>query len=144
MKTDSTFNRWTNVIGKGVLFPITLTTNEDGTTGWYPKNASFDQIKHNITSLMWYMIGQRFRQEDFGTRLWECIEEPNTQALNYLIKEFLNDALSKWEGRITVDTIEMTRSSTKVAILVTYTLNNTNTSQYISIVYDKDTNTLTQ
>lgn len=137
-------NLYTNLIGKGILFPINLTTNEDGTTGVYPVDGSFELIKHNITSILWYMIGQRFRQENFGTRLWECIEEPNTQALSFLIKNFLNNALSTWEGRITVTSIETSRVDSKINILISYRINNTNTSQYISVVYDHNDNSLNQ
>lgn len=142
MKTDSNFNFYTNIIGKGVTFPIQLTTNEKGETGWYPSNGSFEQVKNSMSALLWYMIGQRFRQEDFGTRLWECIEEPNTNALESMITTFLEDAFTKWEDRITISDIETARSGTKLYILVTYYLVGTSTSQYIYITYDKSNNTL--
>lgn len=137
-------NFYTNIIGKGITFPWYLTQNENGETGLYPVNGSFELIKHNISSLLYYMIGQRLRQENFGTRLWECIEEPNTQALSFLIKDFLGSALRTWEDRITIQDIEVARVDSKIRILITYVINGTNSSQYLAITYDYANNSLTQ
>ena len=86
-------NLYTNIIGIGPLFPIRITENEKGEKGWYPVNGDIELVHNNLSALLWYDIGQRFRQEDFGTRLWECIEEPNTQALAFLVKDFLKKAI---------------------------------------------------
>lgn len=129
-------NLYEKLIGKGPLFPIRLTQNDKGETGWYPVNGDPNLIKENITALIYYMIGQRIRQEDFGTRLWECIEEPNTQALSFLIKDFLTQALTAWEGRITLQEIQTARVGSKIAILVSYRINGTSSSQFINIEYD--------
>lgn len=59
------------------------------------------------------MIGQRFRQENFGSKLWQCIEEPNSQALSFIIKEFLKQAIGAWEQRITFQNITVTRVDAK-------------------------------
>lgn len=135
-------NLYTNIIGKGILFPLQVTKNKEGKAGVYPVNGSMDLIKENISALMYYMIGFRIRQENFGTRLWECIEEPNTQALEFLIRDFLSYAIATYEDRITVTEIETSRADSKVNILITYRVNNTNTSQYIAITYDLTSNTI--
>ena len=132
-------NLYNNLIGKGLLFPIQLTKNEKGKTGWYPVNGNPDLIKENLTALIYYMIGQRIRQESFGTRLWECIEEPNTQALAFLIKDFLIKAITSWEDRITIQDIKVARVSSKISILIIYVINGTNSSQYINVEYDSNT-----
>lgn len=129
-------NIYEKLIGRGPLFPIQLTTNDQGKVGWYPVNGDPELIKENITALLYYMIGQRIRQENFGTRLWECIEEPNVQALSFLIKDFLTTALTQWEGRIILQDIQTARVDSKINILVTYVINGTNSSQYINVEYD--------
>lgn len=129
-------NIYKKVIGRGPLFPIQLTKNEKGETGWYPVDGDPNLIRHNLTTLLQYMIGQRFRQEDFGTRLWECLEEPNTQALSFLIKDFLTSALNSWEGRITLQDISVARVDSKIDILIHYVINTTNSSQFINVEYD--------
>lgn len=124
------------VIGNGMLFPIQLTQNSNGETGWYPVNGDPNLIKENISGILRYMVGQRIRQETFGTRIWECIEEPNVQALSFLIKDFLNSALTQWEGRIIIKDIQVSRVDSKMAVLITYSINGSGSSQYVNIEYD--------
>lgn len=124
-----------DTIGTGVVFPIELTENEDGKTGWYPITSD-KLIEHNLCSLIAYNMGERFREEDFGTRLWECLEEPNTQALSFIIHQFLKDSISKWEPRVTYKSSEFTRDGSKLHIRFHYVVNSTNTSKSSTITYD--------
>lgn len=135
-------NYFTNIIGKGILYPFNLQTNSEGKTGIYPVDGSPDLIKENISALLYYMVGFRIRQEPFGTRLWECIEEPNTQALSFLIRDFLVSAISTYEDRVTITSVDVSRADCKINILISYHINNTDTSQYIGITYDLSNNTL--
>ena len=123
-------------IGSGVLFPINLTENARGETGWYPVTGTPDLILHNINSVIQYEIGSRLRQEDFGTRLWECIEEPNTQAQAFLVNQFTKQALLKWEDRIHLTKTELIRQGTSITISIHYTLKNTNFGDVISATYE--------
>ncbi len=135
-------NYFTNIIGKGILYPFNLQINSKGEMGIYPVDGSPDLIKENISALLYYMVGFRIRQEPFGTRLWECIEEPNTQALSFLIRDFLVSAISKYEDRVTITSVDVSRADCKINILISYRINNTDTSQYIGITYDLSNNTL--
>lgn len=118
-----------NTIGSGAYFPIKITqsVDEDGNpettlvpdgnggykevpkTGWYMLRGDVELIKQNITTILTYQIGQRFRQENFGCRTWECLEEPHTSALVAAIKEFIKRGISTWEPRITALKIEVSR-----------------------------------
>ena len=105
-----------NYIGTGPYFPIKLTTvldengnpeqvvQPDGTIvnkiSWRNLKGDINLIKQNLTSLFTYQLGQRIRQEYFGSRVWECIEEPNTQALSFMIKTFVKNSIVSWEPRI--------------------------------------------
>lgn len=124
-----------DVIGRGVTYPIILTDRDDGKTGWRPISSD-KLIEHNLSSVLNYSIGQRFREEDFGTRLWECLEEPNTQALAFLVDQFLKDCISKWEPRITYKSSTITRDGSKLHILITYVINYTNSSKSATVTYD--------
>lgn len=106
-----------NSIGSGAYFPIKLeqAVGSDGKLesvqlsdgrvvpkiGWYILRGDVALIKQNLTAILTYQIGQRFRQEDFGSRTWECLEEPNTSALNLMIRNFVKDGIAAWEPRIT-------------------------------------------
>lgn len=123
-------------IGSGLLFPIKLTENARGETGWYPVTGTPDLILHNINSIIQYEIGSRLRQEDFGTRLWECIEEPNTQAQAFLVNQFVKQALLKWEDRISITKTELIRQGTKLSIAIHYNIKNTNIGDVIGATYE--------
>ena len=124
------------VIGSGALFPIELTTNDKGNKGWYPVIGSKDLILHNINSIIQYELGFRIRQEDFGTRLWECIEEPNTQAQAFLVNQFVKQALLKWEDRISITGTDLVRKGTSIQIFIHYSIKNINQSDTISATYE--------
>ena len=124
------------IIGSGVLYPIKLEQNSSGQTGWYPVIGTPDLILHNINSVIQYEIGSRIRQEDFGTRLWECIEEPNTQAQAFLVNQFVKQAMVTWEDRIYLTKTELVRQGTKLSVIIHYTLKNTNFSDAISATYE--------
>lgn len=100
-------------IGVGAIFPIELKENDQGQTGWYPVYGDSKLIEENIKALLLYEIGQRLRQEDFGTRLIEVLEEPNTSALSFLIREYLMQALNKYESRVQVTKISSIRLNQK-------------------------------
>lgn len=135
-------NYFTDIIGKGMTFPIQLSRNENGETGWYPVNGDMELVRNNINSILYYMIGQRFRQENFGNRLWECIEEPNSQALSFIIKEFIKTAIGTWEQRLTFKGIKVARVDAKVNIEVEYSINGTGSSQYLYLTYNNLDNSL--
>lgn len=124
-----------NTIGSGAYFPIRISQaiGKDGKpetvqlpdgrivpkTGWYRLEGDINLIKQNLTAILTYQIGQRFRQEYFGSRTWECLEEPNTSALNLLIRNFVEEGISTWEPRISalkVLTIKPTKESIRLMI----------------------------
>lgn len=129
------------VIGSGAMFPIQLNTNESGKKGWYPVVGDPALISQNLIALINYMIGERFRQEEFGTRLWECIEEPNTQAQEFMVDTFLKEAIAKYENRITLHKSSIARVGSQIKVCFSYLINTTNSSGSGTIVYDSISNT---
>ena len=125
-----------------MTYPIVLGTNSDKKTGWYPVLGSTKLITDNLNSLLQYSIGERFRQEDFGTRLWECIEEPNTQAQAFLINTFLKEAISLYEDRINYKEAIISRSGNKLHIEMHYNLKQSNEEKSLGITYNNLTNSL--
>lgn len=124
-------------IGSGVLFPINLSQNEKGETGWYPITGSRDLILHNLNSIIQYELGFRIRQEDFGTRLWECIEEPNTQAQSFIVYQFVKRALVKWETRIDLTNVDLIHEGSKLTIQIGFNIKNTNQQDSVSATYEQ-------
>ena len=135
-------NLYEKIIGNGMVYPIVLGTNSEHKTGWYPVIGDTKLISDNLNALLQYTIGERFRQEDFGTRLWECIEEPNTQAQAFLINTFLKEAISLYEDRINYKESIISRSGNKLHIEMHYILKQSNEEKSLNITYDNLTNSL--
>lgn len=113
------------IIGRGSLFPIILTQNKSGTTGWYPVQGDPNLIKHNLKTLIEYHIGQRFRQEYYGTRLWECLEEPAVPILLRLVNEFIQNSIAQYESRIVFNKVDGYMKGSKIYLNITYKLDDT-------------------
>lgn len=135
-------NLYEKIVGNGMVYPIVLGTNSEHKTGWYPVIGDTKLISDNINALLQYTIGERFRQEDFGTRLLECIEEPNTQARSFLINTFLKEAISLYEDRINYKESIISRSGNKLHIEMHYILKQSNEEKSLNITYDNLTNSL--
>lgn len=146
-----------NTIGVGAAFPIVLSTPkdsegndeyveilEDGVVtqvkkvGWYP-SSGISLVKQNVTSIFVYQIGERFRQENYGSRLWECIEEPNTDLLSYMVAKFVKEALYLWESRIRGLEVTCTREQSKLFIKIRFSIGTASPEEAI-IEYDNLTN----
>lgn len=123
-------------IGIGAIFPIELDENDQGQTGWYPVYGDSKLIEENIKALLIYEIGQRLRQEDFGTRLIEVLEEPNTSALSFLIREYIMQALNKYESRVLITKISSTRLNQKLHILLEFKIIELNLDSFIEAQYN--------
>ena len=135
------YNSNIDLIGVGALFPIQLSTTDQG-KGWYPAQGDPALIENNLRALVEYMIGQRFRQEDFGTRLWECIEEQNYQALEFMVREFLKQAIVRYESRITIKKVTAERYYSKLYITMEYALVGLGMQSYMTLIYDSSTNNI--
>ena len=147
-----------NTIGSGAYFPIKLTQAEDSEgkgeytlqpdekggfqqvpkIGWYMLRGDAELIKQNLTTILTYQIGQRFRQESFGSRTWECLEEPNTQALRAAMTEFIERSISTWEPRISALRINITRFTlSKVSIQILFKVQDSTSVEELNFSYNK-------
>lgn len=129
-----------NSIGTGAYFPIELTEQSDGTTSWKAISGDIRLINHNLISIFNTQIGELIRNENFGTRLWECLEEPNNQALELLVRNFCRDSIESWEPRIKFLDSNIMRSSTTLKINLNYQLKSDQSVQELNFSYNTTTN----
>lgn len=148
-----------NSIGSGAYFPIELTTimGEDGKpekvtlpdgtqvnkVSWRVIFGDVRLINQNIKAILTFQLGQRFRQENFGSRTWECIEEPNTQALSFLVRDFIKDGISAWEPRVKAIDVQTIRDNEKIRIYLRYMVNNSQSVEELNFEYNPLNNTTT-
>lgn len=146
-----------NSIGSGAYFPIQLETvlGEDGkpemiTTpegklvekiSWKPLRGDLRLIKQNIIAILTYQIGQRFRQEHFGSRTWECIEEPNTETLAYVMRDFIKQGIGIWEPRVSALDTQVSRNGATLSIFLRFAVRYSQSVSDLTFDYNLANNT---
>jgi phage baseplate assembly protein W len=99
-------------IGTGALFPINLTTITDEVTKkkiitWLPSNlGDVNLVNNNLSHIFIEAVGMRFRNELFGTTLYEALEEPYLASTLYTIRTAIYDAIIEYEPRVSRVEIE--------------------------------------
>lgn len=157
----------TSKIGTGITFPLTLTTQKDSKgndllvpkvdtegnviydnqgdvlmvpqVGCYPVVGNPKLIQDNLVSLFTYHLGERFRQENFGSRLWEAIEEPNDQLLHHMMNLFIKSSVATWEPRIKGLTVNLERQNEKLKIMIQFMVDASGNVENITLGYNSTT-----
>lgn len=103
-------------IGSGAGFPIQLTEKSEGVFGWYISEGDINLVKQNLVTYFNTPIASRFRDETFGNRLNSILEEPNTNVLKRLVKDWVTDGIKSWEPRLT--SLEIKTIATQIGIQI--------------------------
>lgn len=103
---------------------------------WHPLVGDPVLIKQNLVSLISYHLGQKLRQENFGTRIWECIEEPNTQIQRFLVKQFILDGINAWEPRIKALDCNITAHSSILHITLKFNIHNSSSIEELNFNFN--------
>jgi phage baseplate assembly protein W len=87
------------LFGRGLAFPPRVV---NGRVAW---SEGEQNIREAIQIVLLTDERERIRLPEFGGTLREFLFEPNTVATRHRIEDRINVALSRWEGRIAVETI---------------------------------------
>lgn len=110
-----------NYIGTGLIFPIQLNSKGAPVMG-----TGIPLINSSIKIILGWSYLSRIFLSEFGSRLEDLLEEPNDELLGALVKNFLYDALMKWETRINILEIDSKRiEPTKLIVGIRYRVKNT-------------------
>jgi phage baseplate assembly protein W len=86
-------------------------------------------LDRSIEIVLMTAPGERLMRPEFGCRIWELLFEPVTAGLLGLIAEAVRRALSQWEPRIVVESVDPVpdaQDSSLVRIDITYRIKTTN------------------
>lgn len=123
-KMEQVGSKWVPVFdqsGNPVMIPA---------TGWNPIISDPKLIKENLTQILLTQVGSRLREEDFGSRLAESIEEPNDSVQAFTIRDFIKQAISKYEPRITAYKVILEHQREFLTISLYYKINGNSSSIY--------------
>lgn len=104
-------------LGKGAKYPFTF----DSITGGVKRSSSeeynvgapvirgtqLDKINGSLHHILTTPLGSRLFLPDFGSNLYRLVFEPNNDVFSGMARVYISDAISKWEKRIIILTIDI-------------------------------------
>ena len=90
------------ILGRGISFPPRI--GGDGRVTW---SAGADNITDAIKVILQTDQNERLRLSTFGGGLGPLLFEPNTITTQRLLQERILNALSAWEPRISVQSVDV-------------------------------------
>jgi uncharacterized protein len=113
----------TDFLGKGLAFP--LKTNQ---RGGIDVSKQEQKIRESILIILGTQYNERVMRPNFGCNLRSLVFAPNNAATANLARHYVEEGLTKWEPRITLDEVfvENDSSQSRLMIHVLYRIKSTN------------------
>lgn len=111
-------------LGKGIKFPVRLSSD-----GHINISSYEEDIRESIFIILGTAKGERVMRPDFGCDINKFVFETTDATTIEQMKSAVREALVRWEPRISVDSISITKDSIdlgKLIISVRYTVRSTN------------------
>jgi phage baseplate assembly protein W len=111
-------------VGRGFFWPMQVDH-----TGSIRLTDGASDIDAAMAVVLATAPGERVMRPDFGCRIWDLLFEPVTANLLGLMAQAVRDALTQWEPRVlveTVDTVPDREDSAVVSIRIGYRVKATN------------------
>jgi phage baseplate assembly protein W len=100
---------------RGIQFPF-----QSGNTSFPAAATDDDLIKQSLIQIVLTQKGERIMRPDFGTRALSFIFENNDDTLAEAIRTDLATAVAKYEPRVLLKKIEITREDSQVVVDIRY------------------------
>ena len=92
----------TDFLGKGLRFPFAFQKRSGGAQVSTVTSMDHAHIHESILQILGTRPGERFMNQEFGSRLKDLVFEPNDSVLKGLIRHYVIDAIERWEKRVYV------------------------------------------
>ena len=90
------------LLGRGINFPPKI--NANGRWAW---SSGSENIQQSIKLILQTELSERVMLPNFGSGLKKMLFQPNTVKTHSLIEEMIINALTHWERRIKVTSVEV-------------------------------------
>lgn len=120
-------------IGRGWTFPPRVDER-----GRIALASGTDEIEAAMRFVLLTAPGERVMRPEFGCRAWDYLYEPMNPNTLGLIETAVEDALLRWEPRVTVESVTASEDVTREAIVavdVQYTVKETNDRRNLVVPY---------
>ncbi len=107
--------------GRGLTFPLQL-----GIAG-FAESSGAAKVNQSIRLILGTLPGQRVMRPDFGCRLATLAFAPNTAATSDLACYYVTDALTRWDPRIDLVSVDAQNDAARgvLALAIRYRLRDT-------------------
>jgi phage baseplate assembly protein W len=120
-----------DVLGRGIAFPPRIQT--DGRLAF---SEGEDNVRESIQIILLTELRERLRRPTFGAGLGQFLFEPNTVTTRHAIADRITKALTAWERRIVVQSVEVDpdpKDPEAAVATISYKLVATQTSDKINL-----------
>lgn len=100
-------------LGRGIAFPLRVNTRGELTLARGERD-----IQESIRIILETKPGERVMRPEFGCRAHELLFEPRNSATQTLMKQYVLDALRRWEPRIEVLAVNVYADSQQDGVLL--------------------------
>jgi len=115
----------------GIAFPF-----QAGSQSVPERATNADLIKMSIVQIITTQPGERYHQPEFGCGALNFIFEPDGPGLVQYIRSAVSNSISRWEPRVTVNSVSVTRNSMfegQIVVTVQYTVLATQETQSVNV-----------
>jgi len=114
----------------GTPYPITKNP-----LGFFKVQSGLSQIKSDLLILLLTNPGERVFLPDYGTPLKRLLFEQNDTALEQQAREMIAESIKKWEPRVAINQIEVTKDINEKNLSEYDALQDTQHILYIRITF---------
>ncbi len=100
-------------LGKGLAFPLRTTPR-----GGLAASGQDQKIRESIRIILGTQVGERVMRPDFGSNVKSLVFAPNTLATASLARHYVEEALTRWEPRITLEDIAVRNDLANGALVI--------------------------
>jgi len=102
---------------RGIAFPF-----QQGDTSFPEAATDNDLIRQSLLQIVLTQKGERVMRPDFGTNVFSYVFENNNDVLEEMIRVDVSQAVARYEPRVLVRAIDVTREDTTINITVRYVI----------------------
>jgi uncharacterized protein len=120
----------TDPLGKGFAFPLRTTPR-----GGLAASGQDQKIRESIQIILGTEVGERVMRPDFGSHLKSLVFAPNTLATASLAQHYVEEALTRWEPRITLEDVAVRNDGANCTLVIDIRYRLTATFERQNLVY---------
>jgi phage baseplate assembly protein W len=100
-------------LGKGFAYPLRTTPR-----GSLAVARQDQKIRESIRIILGTQVGERVMRPDFGSNLKSLVFAPNSPATASLARHYVEEALTRWEPRITLEEVAVRNDLAERALVI--------------------------